>query len=298
MVKIDKEIDAFMSGLGSGDLLLIHGNGSLGISEILKKIVTGSSASGNKIACFSPGNIACVTSYIQKSDYDPKNVAFYTAGSRDLDGFEIARSHSISKIKKELVEQYMHDTVFDLVIIEQVNMLDDFIFDRDYMFSVTSFIRKRFEKYPACVIATIDSGENGRYEDSLMWQKESERSLYFDVRDNVDFLMFINDRYDPDNEDECWPYKLDISLFDCRLKHLDLSYLYDAENHKLCKQQEKAHCLYNKALALGLSEVDAAAYAGFWNSKKDDDLDGLNPDGCEDFILMKGESDDKYNRNQ
>ena len=263
------EIDNFTDGLEESNVLLMAGKGcSLGICEIRDRLIVNTANSGKKVAYFDNESYRNYATYL-KETFDvqnPENITVFVPGSRKEDSIDIPNQYSITKIRSTLDKQLKKGIRYDLVIIETIDKTLDFIYDRKYLFSITNLVRNQMAEYQAAVVTTVYFLEDIYSLDS---SEELEDKLFYDVRDNVDFLMFVDDRYS-DDPDETDPYQFDVKLLDCRTREIDLSYFCDIKESRVCRKEGKALELFRKAKALGLCEADASAYATYWIDHEED----------------------------
>ena len=269
------EIDVFVSGLKNNDFLLISGESLLGINEIMERAVINTANYEGRVAYFGPDNEPSLLSYVNRTHCirKPENVTVFIPGSQKSGEIDVINHHSIEKIKTELEKQRKKNIIYDLVVIDCIDQTSDFIYDKKYMYSICRYLRNQLENYPAAIIATSYSifetcpsfGGNG-----------AEDKLFYDVRDVVDFLMLVDDDCDPDEEPI--PSQINVRIIDCRTRQIDLSYLFSAEGHKMCRKEGKALELYKKAIAVGIEENDAASYATYWydnEMEEDEDFEDM-----------------------
>ena len=283
------EIDAFVSGLKNNDFLLIAGESLIGIDEVIRRTIVNTANSGKRVAYFSSENDRDLLFFLKKT-YEikkPENVTVFVPGSEKKGGIEVSHKHSVAKVKSELNKQLKKGIRYDLIIIECIDRTYDFIYDKQYMYSICKFLKKQLEDYQTPIIATsyyMDETYSSYRSDEI------EDKMFYDVRDVVEFLMFVNDNADEksDPDELLYPSQLFIKVYDCRTKELDLSYLFSTDGHRICKKEGKALELYKKAVAIGLNEIDAASYATYWNdSEMEEDED------FKDMRFSQGDDDEK-----
>ena len=259
------DIDTFVSRMENNDVMLIAGESMIGISEITERAIVNTANSGGKVAYFCPEDCPGLLSDVNRTNTvrKPENITTFIPGSEKNGDIDVIREHSIAKVRTELEKQLKKNIRYDLVVIDCIDHTSDFIYDKQYMYSLCKYLRKQLENYPAAVIATsyFMYETYDTYEES-----DVEDKLYYDVRDVVDFLMFVDDSCDPDEEP--LPTQIDVRIVDCRIRQIDLSYLFSAEGHIMCKKEGKALELYRKAIAVGISEEDASSYATYWNDNE------------------------------
>ena len=243
------EIDVFVSGLKNNDFLLISGESLLGINEIMERAVINTANYGGRVAYFGPENEPSLLSYVNRTHCirKPENVTVFIPGSQKSGEIDVINHHSIEKIKTELEKQRKKNIIYDL--------------------------RNQLENYPAAIVAT----SYFIFETCPSFGEiDAEDKLFYDVRDVVDFLMLVDDDCDPDEEPI--PSQINVRIIDCRTRQIDLSYLFSAEGHRMCRKEGKALELYKKAIAVGIEENDAASYATYWydnEMEEDEDFEDM-----------------------
>lgn len=282
------EIDAFVSGLKNNDFLLVAGNSYLGINEITRRTIVNTANAGKKVAYFSSENERELIEQLEIFYHieKPENVTVFIPGSRKSEDIEIINKHSVAKMKAEIKKQLKNGIRYDLIIIECIDRTNDFIFDKQFMYSICRHIKNEMKDFQIPVIATSYYMEETY---SSYRSQDIEDKLFYDVRDVVEFLMFIDDNSDPGSgsQDQLYPSQINIRVLDCRIKELDLSYLFSTEGHRVCKKEGKALELYKKAVAIGLNEADAASYATYWyNNEMEEDED------FDDMRFSQGDDDE------
>ena len=279
------EIDAFVSNLENNDLLLIAGNGYISVSKLSEQLMINSVNCGKRVAYFSSENDLGYADYLKKT-YDikhPENITVFVAGSHKEDDIEIPNNYSVAKIRLTLDKQLKKGIRYDLIIIESIDKTYDFIYDKQYMYSICKYVRDQFRDYGVSVAMTT------YYLEEVYESYESddlEDRLFYDVRDVVDFLMVVDERYeDDDSEETGTPYQFDIKLLDCRIREMNMSLFYNISENRMCRKEGKALELFKTAKALGLGETDASSYATYWMDHEDD---------CDDeFAKMRFSQDDE-----
>ena len=288
MVKIDSgEIDTFVSNLENNELLLISGFSSEGICMFTKNTIINTANSGGKVAVFNLDNGCICLSDVDQTDkgINTENITVFLPGSTKEDDIEIINRSSIASIKKELDKRLKENIKYDLIVIDGIEKTYDFIYDKQYMYSICKYLKTQMKEYPAPVIAVTNDIFEIYSSDGYLIEDVSDK-LFYDIRDVVDFFMIIDDNLE-DNEDPV-PSQLFVRIVDCRVKELDLSYLYSSEDSRICKKEGKVLSLYDKAIAMGLACCDAAAYATYWNDDNDDDE-------LSDFLFSQEEDEDITN---
>ena len=220
------DIDTFVSRMENNDVMLIAGESMIGISEITERAIVNTANSGGKVAYFCPEDCPGLLSDVNRTNTvrKPENITTFIPGSEKNGDIDVIREHSIAKVRTELEKQLKKNIRYDLVVIDCIDHTSDFIYDKQYMYSLCKYLRKQLENYPAAVIATsyFMYETYDTYEES-----DVEDKLYYDVRDVVDFLMFVDDSCDPDEEP--LPTQIDVRIVDCRIRQIDLSFLFSAE---------------------------------------------------------------------
>ena len=150
------EIDAFVSNLENNDLLLIAGNGYIGVSKLSEQLMINSVNCGKHVAYFGSENDLGYADYLKKT-YDikhPENITVFVAGSHKEEDIEIPNNYSVAKIRSTLDKQLKKGARYDLIIIESIDKTYDFIYDKQYMYSICKYVRDQFRNYGAAVAMT------------------------------------------------------------------------------------------------------------------------------------------------